>query len=340
MKKIFFFEAKLTDTGELPDWYQIFPDGEFDWEGEKLFVDGQSLFLIVDDLLKNKVDLVIDYEHQTMLNKQAPAAGWIKQPISDNLKYVPGTGIEAKIIWTDKAKKYLTAGEYRYYSPVFKTEQNGRVCRLHSIALTNTPRFKHLKPLIAKKEQDMNKEAQAKLLQALGLQDSATDQDILSAIDNLKAANKQTKTEDKPKIAKAILDALELSETADQSEVIATIHAAKQTTKTANQNVETELAALKAKVLEQEAQTVVTAALKAGKITAEQTEWALNYAKTDGTGFETFIAKAPVVVPVTDLPKQKEKKDGEFSEATLKVAKLMGVSKDDLKKYSKPNESE
>lgn len=83
-------------------------------------------------------DYVIDYEHQT-LNSQAngqpaPAAGWFK-----TLEWRDGTGLWAKVRWTAAAAKAITAGEYRYISPVFSYAKDGRVLSLLMAALTNFP---------------------------------------------------------------------------------------------------------------------------------------------------------------------------------------------------------
>lgn len=85
-------------------------------------------------------DLVIDFEHQTLLSKQngqpAPAAGWFKR-----LVWRENEGLFAvDVKWTDKAKAMLAAGEYRYISPVFSySAVTGYVERLLGAGLTNNP---------------------------------------------------------------------------------------------------------------------------------------------------------------------------------------------------------
>jgi len=52
--------------------------------------------------------MVIDYEHQTLKDIQAPAAGWIKQ-----LTWKGEAGLWAVVDWTQQAACYLANKEYR-----------------------------------------------------------------------------------------------------------------------------------------------------------------------------------------------------------------------------------
>ena len=53
----------------LPLGHVVSSKGEFD-------VDAESLAAINANIAKRGVDVVIDYEHQTLKGTQAPAAGW------------------------------------------------------------------------------------------------------------------------------------------------------------------------------------------------------------------------------------------------------------------------
>lgn len=100
---------------------------------------------------KRKLDLVIDYEHQTLSGEIAPAAGWIKELfIKDNALY-------GRVSWTAKAKEFIKNGEYKYLSPVYDfmgiDEKTGawQGCTLHSAALTNKPFLDELGEIVANK---------------------------------------------------------------------------------------------------------------------------------------------------------------------------------------------
>ncbi|MPN11937.1 hypothetical protein SDC9_159246 [bioreactor metagenome] len=96
-----------------------------------------------------------------------------------------------------------------------------------------------------------------------------------------------------------------------------------------------ELKALKVQNAETAADTAVTLALKAGKITPAQKEWAKSYALTDAKGFASFVEKAPQVVPMgsIELEDTKALKGDQLDEATLLACKQLGVTPEDVKKY-------
>ncbi|MBI9092294.1 MAG: hypothetical protein JEZ12_24025 [Desulfobacterium sp.] len=322
--------AKI-DSEKAPDWVTLFKAG---WgelaDGVKFFVDKTAFDLVLAAIKKQGNEIVWDYEHQTLENVEAPAAGWIKE-----LAWDDQTGISARVEWTEKAASYIEAKEYRYFSPVYLVKKiDHRVCLLHSVALTNTPKTKHLNPILAKlgseiEENNMDRE---KLIKALGLAAGATDKDILAACAKLGIDIPGEKIVEKLVLPKEVVAALDLKDDDSTSTVVASIHALKQG---ANNSVsKADFDALKKNLTDRDADDAVMAAIAKGKITPDQKTWALDYAKGNLDGFNTFVAKAPQVVPVDKLPGKKETGDDvELNEATIQVAGLMGVSDDDLKKY-------
>lgn len=323
------FSIIAKDGATAPEWMLLFAAGAGEVEGDGRFlVDEESYQAVAGRFARRGNDLVIDYEHQTIEGAKAPAAGWIKE-----LKWDPAQGILARVEWTAEAAEYIAKGEYRYFSPVFYTRKtDGRVVGVHSVALTNAPKTNHLKPILAKLGAAKEEESMdwfKKLFAALGLAEGATGDEVLTAVAKLK---------DKPEeggeavVAKEILEALGEAEGADLSAVVASIHALKQQPQ--GMVSREEFDKLQAVIAKKQASDAVAAALAAGKVTPDQREWATNYATNDPKGFETFVAKAPVVVPLGQLPgKSPEVDKAKADEATLRVAKMMGVPKEDLDKF-------
>lgn len=74
------------------------------------------------------VDLVVDYEHQTLTGDRAPAAGWVKELFAEY------GHIKARVEWTLPAKQYLENKEYRYLSPVITVRKSdNKATGLHSL---------------------------------------------------------------------------------------------------------------------------------------------------------------------------------------------------------------
>lgn len=338
MKQFFnmLIEAKGASTdvaeGKAPEWFLLFKKGVVELVGGVKALVDKSAFDHVAAWLKTRGnDVVIDYEHQTLSGDRAPAAGWIPE-----IRWNPERGIEARCNWTDEAAAYIEKGEYRYFSPVFGVRQSDqRVVNLHSVALTNAPKTNHLNPILAKlgSEDERSSDMQflEKLIAKLGLAADATEEMVIEAIAKMQA--KPPETKEVEVVAKDVLAALDLTE-GDTSTVVASIHALKQGSK--GMVPREEFDRLQEKIAGQEAETVVAKAMKAGKITPDQKDWATEYAKRDKAGFETFVAKAPVVIPTARLPEGGNLPDDAHTDpAVLNVAKMMGVEEADLKTYGK-----
>ncbi|EAK1698932.1 hypothetical protein CW562_03835 [Campylobacter jejuni] len=127
-----------------------------EWKGHhngSFKVCKEDLQSMMDYFKNKKIDLVIDYEHQSLKNEKAPAAGWIKD------LYIENDALMAKAEFNEEAKKYIANKQYRYLSPAFefnsKDNKSGGLVRakIHSVALTNTPFIDELGELIANKNQ-------------------------------------------------------------------------------------------------------------------------------------------------------------------------------------------
>lgn len=138
------YQMKLAT---LPEWLRILPLGRVELvdRREPLEVDAESLTAMVSDFQARGVDLVIDYEHQSLQGERAPAAGWIKELAARE------DGLWARVEWTPQAQEYLRNREYRYFSPVLRLDPETRKpLVLMQVALTNVPAIKRLPPLVAK----------------------------------------------------------------------------------------------------------------------------------------------------------------------------------------------
>ena len=347
MAKLIACAGEGIELSGVPTEIKILPLGRVHSQKGDFNVDEESFELIRKQFKDRKLDLVIDYEHQTLSDVQAPAGGWIKE------LYKGEDAIIAKVEWTAKAAEYLKNKEYRYLSPVVLVrKRDQKATAIHSVALTNTPAIDGMFALVNSLDiEDISEGGNImdlkELAKALGLQETATEEEIKKAVeDAAKAAEKlkemeEKKPEDKTgeggkpqEVAEVvanstILSMLGLKEGAKTEDVAASIMALK----TGTPDTQAELLALKQRMQERDADEEVQKALKAGKITAEQTGWAKSYALKDMDGFKGFVEKAPVVVP----PGKLELKDAPAApgsdEVDVAILKNMGVSMEDVKKY-------
>jgi phage I-like protein len=322
--------------GKIPAEIQVIPFGYHKTPKGPFELNHEGAAAIIETFEAQKNDMVIDYEHQTFADPpvEAPAAGWIKQLINKG-----EDGVWAALEWTEKAKQYIANKEYKYVSPVFlKRISDDRVVRLINVALTNQPNIDGMVPLINKfgfEGSKNTKEATMKdLLKLLGLTGEATEEAAIAAVNKLMTDLQANKERIAVVANKGVLDALGLAATATESEIVGTIEAMKQS-HTKIDDVVKELNTLKSGLIQRDADGAVEMAMKEGKITPAQKDWALEYAKRDLAGFGVFVSKAPVVViegkVVTD---QKETSAG-IDAVQTQINKMCGVDEETFKKYNK-----
>lgn len=327
------------DLSGVPEVIRVLPKGHVSSTKGDFEVDDRDIAGIIRQFKARRLDLVIDYEHQTLSDVQAPAAGWIKD------LYPGEDALMARVEWTKKGREYIANKEYRYLSPVVlvkNADQHAAV--FHSAALTNTPAITGMFAIInsdalsIEEEEEPRMELSA-LIELLGLEEGTAEEDVLKRIKELTqqaAEEGQGGQEGKEGPAKegtqlvankTVLDLLGLPEDARTEDVTARIMAFKA----GDSVLQRRVAELEKQAASQKAEELVGLALKDGKLSPAQKEWAVAYALSDPKGFAKFVEKAPVVVPMgkTAFAADERKQDG----VDWKILKNQGVTEEDLKKY-------
>ena len=226
-------------------------------------VDNESFQAIRCKFTERQLPIPIDYEHQTLKDMQAPAAGWIKDIV------LKSDGIYGAVAWMERAVEYLKNKEYRYLSPVVLTQGKERwVVALHSAALTNSPAIDAMTPVTCSDkpsegeggadqgEADSSGKGMEALMELLQLDPSAIMEDIYQAVAALLEGR----------------EALKLNADACQFEVA-----------------------------RMKADGVVLEALKEGKVLPFQRDWAFQSAMNDLDSFALWLKSAPQVVPTGEV---------------------------------------
>ena len=327
------------DLSGVPEVIRVLPKGHVSSTKGDFEVDDRDIAGIIRQFKARRLDLVIDYEHQTLSDVQAPAAGWIKD------LYPGEDALMARVEWTKKGREYIANKEYRYLSPVGlvkKADQHAAV--FHSAALTNTPAITGMFAIInsdalsIEEEEEPRMELSA-LIELLGLEEGTAEEDVLKRIKELTqqaAEEGQGGQEGKEGPAKegtqlvankTVLDLLGLPEDARTEDVTARIMAFKA----GDSVLQRRVAELEKQAASQKAEELVGLAMKDGKLSPAQKEWAVAYALSDPKGFAKFVEKAPVVVPMgkTAFAADERKQDG----VDWRILKNQGVTEEDLKKY-------
>jgi len=334
----------------VPSEFQVLPYGEVSILKRKrpAKLDEAGMESIVASFNARGNDMVIDYEHQTEMGTQAPAAGWIKQIVARGRE-----GLWVVVEWTDRAKEYLKNKEYRYFSPVmWVSDKTNKVVGLEHVALTNDPAINNLKPIMAKKHMlfghDPNKEEENmdKLIEMLKLA-AGTPADKVEegvALLILKGADLESKLAiadaavaagSQVVACKEVLTALGADEKATSGDLIKIV-AGMKALETPAQQLALKVQELELKIAKQESDDLTQEALKTGRTSpAELEAWGTDLAKAAPDQFRKIVLSrtAGSVIPLEKIKQENEKPDGVPDEIQKVINKQMGVSDEDWVKY-------
>lgn len=131
-------------NGEIHD-VQIAPVGDFTGSAvdgspveEKL--DISSLQRLADKLNSSGEEVLCDVDHASAragVEKDTSSAGWFSKFIVDPMK-----GLIGKLKLTKRGRELVENREYRFLSPAFELDGDGKPVNMMSVSLTNMPAFK------------------------------------------------------------------------------------------------------------------------------------------------------------------------------------------------------
>lgn len=181
-------EVDVTSE-EPPDEIRVLQAGSFQNHPDGgHVVTREHLEEMVERFDELSTDLLVDVDHASVMAGETRAAGWsMALELRDDGLYA--TWPE----WTPYGGQLVDDREYRYLSPVYfleTTRKDGSDggAMLHSIALTNTPYFNtgetsHVSAEHTPTQDSSNPMEREELIEALGLDDDATDADIVEALE-------------------------------------------------------------------------------------------------------------------------------------------------------------
>jgi phage I-like protein len=285
--------APDVEADDVSEWVHLIPAGTFrgrDGRGPYR-LDVQA---VLDAFRAHGADLPVDYEHQSLSAGDkagpVPAAGWIQDLEARD------DGLWARVSWTPTARQLLAAKEYRYLSPVFRHDKQGRVVALEGAGLTHMPNL-YLRAA-ARQEDPMDL---TPLAEALGIDPSADIETIAAHAKQLReaATREPDPTQWVPMSQhKAVAD---------------------------------ELAKLQTEIAKGKAESAVREAMSQGKLSPAMRDWALSYAVKDPDGFAEWVKAAPVVVSSgTTVAANAAQKPDALSDEERYVCAALGISESDF----------
>jgi phage I-like protein len=172
----------LDHGADVPEWVHLLPTAE----GRVLTADQRGPYTVEDARaiiaasFADQSKLQIDENHAEDLKsgqgEPSPARGWITElQARDN-------GIWGRVEWTGAGRALVADKAYRAMSPVILHDKAKRVVAILRASLVNRPNLKGLQTL--NREQSMD--FKAKMADALGLAEGASEDDVMTALNALK----------------------------------------------------------------------------------------------------------------------------------------------------------
>jgi phage I-like protein len=256
------------------------------------------------------------------------AAGWI------TALDVEGDRIMATVEWTPVGTEALQGRIYRFISPTFTVpEEGGEAGLILRAGLTNNPAFRELAKVASLQENPKMPQWLTQLAAKLGMPEETDETKIMAAAES--AINQAGNAA--PIITAAGLTGVltETAATAITAKITASSESgepdpAKYVPIAAVSELTGQLASLRAEVSGDKADTIVTAAVKEGKVTPALEPWARKYAASDLEGFKTWLAGAPVVVDGTTVtpPGDASLSAGKLTAEERQVITATGISEE------------
>ena len=357
--------AKTAQTAGGTVMLQLTPAGTFKPnDGRELKpgawrIDAASAQHVIERFKSRGKPPVIDYEHQTLKKEQngqpAPAAGWIR-----DLRWVDGQGLYAVAELTARARDYIKAGEYLYFSPVFEyDEATGTVLAVHMGALTNDPGISGMEPLSLvaaataaflppnppRQEPSVNPLLKA-LLAALGLPETTPEPAAIAA---LTALGPLQPLQARANVATAVCTALKLPADATPEAVTAactTLRTAQPDTPDPARFVPIEsvtalqgqIAALTARQVQADVDAQIKPALADGRLLPALETWARDLGKKDIAALTAFLTAAKPIAALAGTqtggkaPMATASGDQQLSADELAVCNSMGITPEAYRK--------
>lgn len=299
-------------SADVPEWVEVLPPGPTvtGRDGRTWSYDPAQV-LAATKAHTAGADLPFDYVHATELKapqgEDAPASGWARE-----YRINERGAIEARVEWTAKARNAIAQREYRYISPVFTYDDAGRIHRFSSFGLVNKPNLL-TKALNAEQPTTENIPMLAAAIRAaLGLPETATEDEAVAAIKALKEAKETALNSEKAPSLQLYVPRGDYNALEQRA-----------------RNAEQQLKQREEDELKTAINTEIDAALKAGKITPATKAYHLAACQEEG-GLERFreFVKAAPSVTATVVPEGKvdEQNKTALNAEQQQAARMFGMT--------------
>jgi phage I-like protein len=288
----------LGDSADPPTEFRILAKGRNETTKGVIVFDDAAARAVMEAYKAHGADLMIDYEHKSILTAGAPAdggkaAGWFKPAVRNGELWA------TEVQWTGPGAAALSSREYRYFSPAVLHDAKGHVRKLVNVALTNLPATKQLRALVASDVTPSLTKGNP------NMEPTETELTLLAALNESKSLS----------AALGVITALK-----EEAAKVVTLSAE-------NKKLQLELDTLKVTKLLNEAK-------EKGKVSEAEMPKLLEQGIKDYAWLEGYLPTktASAITKEHKEPEVKEAGSGDLTATELKVIKLYGCTAEEFKK--------
>ncbi len=327
---------------EVPEWIHLLPAGPVGTNDGRGPYKVRDVNALMAASLADGTPLVLDENHATDLaapkGQSAPARGWIVELQARQ------DGVWGRVEWTAEGRRLVEDRAYRGVSPVIAHQKDGTIVAIRRASLVNQPNLTGLTALHQEKTMDFRE----MLIEALGLDAAASDEDIVAAVKKWKEmpGGDATKTALQSALSPIAL-AVGLAGSSDQAAVLAGVQQLAQRAQGNADNavvtaLQAELADVTGKLntltdqqARKDAQAFVDGAIREGRVGVKpmRDEYIAMHME-DPARAEKLIGAMPILKSshASVIAPNDPTKPGELSDADNQVIALMGLDPEEYRK--------
>ena len=292
-----------------PDWIQIFPAGPnlAALDGRDFLMSDPQAFVDAQRVSKAR-PILVDYDHLSAFNPEAggdqTASGWIEA------LEVRNGEVWARVAWTVHAARQIADRQWRFVSPEFRVDRaSGEIATLDAVALVNRPAFEMTalaranttNPEDTPEDTPGDRPMLKEIASAPGLAEDATQSDTQKTAQETAwaaqaAAQAATRTATRTATPSTTPSTRDFMPRADYDRVLARAEAA-----------EGELARARERARRDEVETLIAAAVSAGKIAPVSKDHYVALAMAGADGFEQVRQLTATLPRIADPSKLDDK---------------------------------
>ncbi|NAX01444.1 peptidase [Vibrio sp. V34_P3A8T189] len=300
------FKMESVDADASGVWLPLIPAGTFQGNDGRTWHNSNP-----EEIIQRFTKIrPFDVEHATHIKgpkgEPAPAYGWITKLENRNGEIWGFTE------WNTEGREMIEEKKYAFYSPAFgHDKESGFVYTVESAGLTNEPNLNV--PALNRQEENEMKLSPI-VVAALGLTESATEQDAVTAINSLKSEKD---------IALNRASNIDLS-----------VAVPKETYQLALNRAETAEAALK-EIRESEIDALVDGAIKVGKVAPANRDMYVGLCRAEGgiEQFKKFVETAPAIATNSNVTTSPDSVQAdELDPEEIALCRKMGVTQEEYLK--------